>query len=211
MQMLGQFPEDVGIALSGGVDSMVLLDFLMRGKRNVTIYHFHHGTDHADDAFDFVHNVSEALNVPLVLGKLQQEVPDGRSKEDFWREQRYNFLDEHSTECPILLAHHLDDVLETWLFSAFHGVPKVVPYARNRCYRPMLQVKKEQILEWAEQKGVAFIQDPSNENTGYMRNKIRHEVVPKVLEVNPGIYKVLAKKVRAYYNDWVSKSTGVYQ
>jgi len=202
LRMLGEIPETVDIAVSGGVDSMVLLDFLIRGGRAVRAIHYHHGTEHARDAYDFLDEVTKTLDIPLVVGRLDDPVPSKRSKEDFWREKRYQYLDGVGTN-PIFLAHHLDDVVESWLFSSFHGTPKIVPYMRNNCFRPMLMIKKEEILEWAERNSVPYINDPSNENTGFMRNKIRHEIVPKVLEVNPGIHKVLAKKVRAQYNSYI--------
>lgn len=202
MKMLGDVPARVGVALSGGIDSMVLLDFLIKGRRDITIFHYHHGTDHAEDAYLFVKGLADTLNIPMVVGHLEEPVPPKRSKEDFWRECRYNFLDQTGYPSPILLAHHLDDVLETWLFSSFHGTPKIVPYMRNNCLRPMLMVKKEEILDWAERHSVPHINDPSNENTGFMRNKIRHQIVPTVKEINPGIHKVLAKKVQEQYNTY---------
>jgi len=209
MRMLGEIPERVNVAVSGGVDPMVLLDFLINGRRKINVLHYHHGTEHADDAFSFVKNVSESLGVGFISDELRDPVPEKRSKEDFWRERRYSFFDraeKHGYPEPILLAHHLDDVLETWLFSSFHGTPKIVPYMRGNCFRPMLMAKKEEILEWAERNSVPYINDPSNENTGFMRNKIRHELVPKVLEVNPGIHKVLAKKVQEQYNSLIQLS-----
>lgn len=207
MQLLGDIPERVSVAVSGGVDSMVLLDFLIKGRRDVTILHYHHGTEHGDEAYDFVNNIAVSLNARFISEELQEAVPQGESKENFWRKCRYNFLDRHADQ-PIFLGHHLDDVVETWLFSSFHGVPKIIPYQRNNCYRPMLQVKKEEILDWADRHGVPYITDPSNENTGFMRNKIRHEIVPKVLEVNPGIHKVLAKQVKLHYDNTLKANTG---
>jgi tRNA(Ile)-lysidine synthase len=60
-------------------------------------------------------------------------------------------------------------------------------------------VKKEEILEWASRNSVPYIEDPSNENVGFMRNKIRHDIMSHVLEVNPGIHKTLAKMIRTKY------------
>ena len=203
MKILGELPEKVAIAVSGGVDSMVLLDFLMKGRRDVTLVHYDHATEHAIEARGFVQGVADSLELKLVTAQLNEPVPLKRSKEDFWREKRYEFFDSLDPEFPILLGHHLDDVLETWLFSSFHGTPKIVPYMRNNCFRPLLGVKKQEIVDWAVRNSVPYINDPSNENTGFMRNKIRHEIVPKVLEVNPGIHKVLVKKVYTQYNNCI--------
>ena len=205
IKMLGNIPERLGVAVSGGVDSMVLLDFLIKGGRDVTIFHYHHGDNDDTKAFDFVTDVADSLQVPMVHSHLSEPIPQNRSTEEFWRESRYKFLDGTTYDAPICLGHHLDDVVETWLFSSFHGTPKIIPYNRKNCIRPMLMVKKQEILDWAKRNSVPYIDDPSNTNVGFMRNKIRHDIVPNVLEVNPGIHKVLAKKVQMQYDNYSTK------
>lgn len=203
MEILGKIPEKLAVAVSGGVDSMVLLDFLVKGRRDITILHYNHGTPHGDEAYEFVKDLAEGLNVRFESERLEEDVPQGRSAEDFWREKRYAFIDRiaDNRRLPVALGHHLDDVVETWLFSSFNGTPKLLPFDRRLCFRPLLMVKKSQIMEWASKHSVPYVEDPSNENVGFMRNKIRHDIMPHVLKVNPGIHKTLAKMVRSKYTD----------
>jgi len=196
MKILGNIPPALTVALSGGVDSMVLLDFVLNGgRRSVKLAYFHHGTAHAEDALKFVTDLSKTLKIDLTVGRLEEQPPNGVSMEEFWRNARYKFLD--SLPGPIALAHHLDDVIETWIFSALHGRPKLIPYRRNACFRPFLTVKKSEILEWAKKNRVPYIEDPSNANAncGYVRNHIRHNIVPEALKVNPGLHKVMRRLV----------------
>lgn len=83
-----------------------------------------------------------------------------------------------------------------------HGTAKLIPYKRNNIIRPFLTTKKEDLVTWAYQNSVAWIEDDTNADTKYMRNYIRHEIVPRALVVNPGLYKVVSKKInsRVEYN-----------
>jgi len=92
IKIQGKLPRKIQVACSGGVDSMVVLDFL-KNNHDVTVVHFHHGTAHADDAFGFVNRYCDNHNLRLLNhGIGNDSIPPGRSKEDFWREKRYNFL-----------------------------------------------------------------------------------------------------------------------
>jgi tRNA(Ile)-lysidine synthase len=93
-------------------------------------------------------------------------------------------------------AHHLDDCVETWVWSAMHGTPKIIPYRRNYVVRPFRLTRKRDFELWASMHQVPYVQDQSNENIHYTRNFIRHEMMSSVLKVNKGIHKVIAKKVK---------------
>ena len=77
-----------------------------------------------------------------------------------------------------------------------HGNPFLIPHVRDCYVRPFLQTRKSVLEDWCMRKDVTFLEDPSNQDVRFMRNFIRHEVVPKVLHVNPGIYKTLARKLK---------------
>jgi tRNA(Ile)-lysidine synthase len=217
IKMLGKVDKRVIIALSGGVDSMFALDFLRRGGRSVLALYFDHGTYHGSDARKFVSSFCKSNNIPLVIGSLSKEMPSGMSKEAFWREERYQFFDNwNSTDyetivdfdkslffnSKIITCHHLDDVVETWIFSALNGNPNLIPYKRGNFIRPFLLTSKEQILNYANlgNTGLLWLDDPSNNDTSYRRNFIRHILVPSALEVNPGLRKVIKKKVVREYD-----------
>jgi len=76
-----------------------------------------------------------------------------------------------------------------------HGTGKIVPYRRNHVIRPFRLTRKRDLELWARLNAVDWIEDDSNQDIHYTRNYIRHEMMPHVLRVNPGIYKTIKKKV----------------
>lgn len=193
--------SDLGLALSGGIDSMCIAHFLLNGRKDFTAFYFNHGTSHGRLAEEFVSKWCEANGVKLVLGHIKdcplKDVIDSGAQE-YYRKCRYHFF--HQQQNTIILAHHLDDVLETWLFSSMHGDPKLIPYSNGNCIRPFLLSTKDGIKRYAKKYGVEWIEDESNGSVMYMRNRIRHNIVPEVEIINPGIRKVLAKKIKLAYN-----------
>ena len=192
---------------------MAALNFLRNnGRRNVSAIYFNHGTVHGDEAEGFVRSYCASQSIPLVLGRVSGPCPKGESKEAFWRSERYTFFERihYSDEFqkhylrPIITCHHLDDQVETWLFTSMHGNPRLIPYKRDYFIRPFLLTRKRSLEKWAVSRDVPHIFDPSNNDAdNYMRNFIRHEVVPKALRVNPGLHKVVKKKILDQYNKTV--------
>ena len=229
IKLLGKIPKNVVIAVSGGADSMICLDFIRgaglpshirRSKgRNVLVLHFDHGTPHGSEARTFVETFCANNNIPCVVGSLTREIEKGESKEAFWREQRYSFFENwHRSDLgkivvpfdkedflgrKIITCHHLDDQVESWIFSSLHGNPKLIPYKRGNYIRPFILSTKKDLLDFRNRLPTSvqpnWIQDPSNKDVSYMRNFIRHELMPKALSVNPGLNKVVKKKVIAEY------------
>lgn len=182
------------LACSGGKDSMVFLDFLRKFPNNrFDLAYFNHGTDHGSDAEKFIIEKAKEFGLKLQLGKVLREKREGESPEEYWRDQRYNFLNQ--IQQPVITGHHLSDVIETWIFTSLRDVPKLIPYERGNVIRPFLKVSRDEIDEWAERHSVEWIEDPSNSSTKYTRNLIRKELMPLVLKVNPGIGKTLRKKL----------------
>lgn len=198
IRLLGNIPNDCYVAVSGGVDSMVCLDFLLNGRYTPTVAYFDHGTEHGADAKEFVNEVCESNKIPLVVSQISREREKGESKEEYWRNERLNFF--HGLDKPVITAHHLDDVLEWWIFSSLHGESKLIPYSNKNIIRPFLLTAKKDIIEWSIKKGVGHIVDPSNANESYMRNLIRHKIVPHAMRVNPGLRSVLRKKLEFQFN-----------
>lgn len=192
IKLLGTVPKKITIALSGGVDSMVLLDFLSR-KHSVDAAFFDHGTEASRSAKEFVVEECKKRGIVLTLGKMHQ-VHRGReqSPEEHWREERYHFLDQFTV---VATAHHLDDVVETWIWSSLHGTSSLLPYQRRNVIRPLLLNRKGDLVKWAEDKNVRWSEDASNNDFSYTRNYIRHQLMPGVLRVNPGIHTMLKKRL----------------
>ena len=189
-----KLPRRIAVAVSGGADSMASLDFLRR-SHEVSVLHFNHRTPGSDDAASITADYCRNHDIDFVCKFLEGECPKGESLENFWREKRYEFFDIFTNDMPVVTCHHLDDVIETWLFSSLNGRPQVIPSRRGMYLRPFLQNKKSEFVEWCERKEISYYQDKSNFDTKFMRNYIRHEIVPRALEVNPGLHKVMRKKI----------------
>lgn len=186
-------PRELVVACSGGVDSMAVLDFLRR-KHSVRAAFYHHGTSTSDSASVVVAQYCAEHNIPLFVGQLNGMCPPGLSREEWWRNKRYEFLDGlGSTLGPIITAHHLDDSVETYIWSALNGTPKVIPLQRNNVLRPFLTTHKVDFIDWCERHGVEWAHDATNDSTGFTRNYIRHQLLPHALHVNPGIHTVVKK------------------
>jgi len=197
IQIQGKIDRDVYVACSGGVDSMAVVDFLMKNHR-VKLLFFDHGTDTSKNALDFIRERYEPsislAGMVLEVNTIQRLKNKSESWEEYWREQRYSWF--HSFGEVIITCHHLDDCMETWLFTSLHGEGKIIPYRNQNVIRPFRLNRKQVFVDWCRNKNVPWIEDSSNEDTRYMRNFIRHEIMPKTQYVNPGFAKVIAKKVK---------------
>ena len=194
IQVLGRLDTINAVACSGGVDSMAILDFLRRARRPITAVYFNHGTEHGKEAQVFVAEHCAKHNIPLLIGKVERDRAKGESLEQYWRNERYRFLE--SLDMNITTAHHLNDLVETWLFTSFHGKTKFIPYRRGNVVRPFLLTPKAALEDWCKYKGIDFIQDPSNFDVHHARNRIRHRILPEVQHINPGILKRVASLYR---------------
>ena len=193
IRVTGKIPRRVAVAVSGGIDSMAALDFLRRSHK-VVVLHYNHGKPYAPKAEALVRGYCIEHQLTLVIGRCNEEMPAGVSKEAWWREQRYKFFTE-ATSLPIVTAHHLDDQVENWIFTSMNGNPFLIPHTRDQFIRPFITTEKNDFTLWCVRKGVPTINDPTNDDTKYRRNYIRHTMMPHVLAITPGIRKTIKKKV----------------
>lgn len=204
IKLLGKVPKTVTVALSGGVDSVAVTDFLSK-KHTVSVAFFHHDTENSERAFKFVTEFCHEKGIGLFFGWINNKVkPKGLSQEEHWRNERYRFLESLNTT--VITAHNLDDCVETYLYGALHGLPKVIPYRRNNIIRPFISTPKKDLISWCERKHISWCEDTSNIDTAYMRNYIRHELMPHVKHINPGINTVVKKIVRRQFVEEVLKT-----
>ena len=193
-----KLPRKIAVAVSGGCDSMAALDFLRR-SHEVLVLHYNHGTPSSDEAEKIVREYCNNHSLILKCAKNTESPPPGASLEDFWRSKRYNFFEGERDSLLVVTCHHLDDVAETWLFTSLHGNPYLIPQIRDCFIRPFLQTRKAVFEDWCDRKNVPYAEDPSNCDTRFMRNFIRHEMISKALVVNPGLHKVLRKKLKGVF------------
>ena len=185
-------PKKLFVACSGGVDSMAALDFLSR-KHDVTAAFFDHGTDTSTKAFYFLAKVLKERNIKIVDGAVMRAKQKDESKEEYWRNERYKYFDYLGET--VVTAHHLDDAVETWIWSSMHGQPKLPDFYRRNVIRPFLTTPKKELVDWCIRHNVLWYDDMTNLDTKYMRNFIRHEAMPVVQKINPGIQKTVKKKL----------------
>jgi tRNA(Ile)-lysidine synthase len=191
IHIVGEVPREITVACSGGADSMAVLDFLRRSHK-VTAAYFNHGSSHAIEAEELVRQYCLEHDLECVRGFIQQPKDKKLSLEEFWRNERYRFF---STLGEVVTGHNLGDVVEWWLMSSAHGEAKLIPFRNKNVFRPFLTTTKEEFETWCQRKSVPFIEDPSNQDQKFARNLMRKKIVPLMKIVNPGIEKVLKKKL----------------
>jgi tRNA(Ile)-lysidine synthase len=203
IQMQGKLSRDIYIGCSGGVDSMGVVDFLRR-NHNCTLMFFDHGTETSAEAKEFLIDYIDKKNrefwkiapasvLRLEIGTITCAKNKTDSWEEYWRIQRYQWF--HSFDRSIITCHHLDDCVETWIFNSLHGDGRIIPYRNSNVIRPFRANRKAEFVNWCRRNGVSWVEDTSNEDTKFMRNFIRKELIDKCLVVNPGLHKVIRKKV----------------
>lgn len=196
LKLLFPLPKQLTIALSGGVDSIAIADFLSK-KHDIDCAFFHHGTTNSAKAYEFVSIFCTERGIPLHVGFLNKTKPKELSEEEFWRNERYEFLSHFET---VVTGHHLDDCVETYVMSALHGKPKVIPSHRNNVVRPFLTTRKHEFSSWCMRKNISWCQDYSNFDDVYMRNYVRHHILPHAYKVNPGLHNVVKRIVENQQN-----------
>lgn len=198
LRVLGDIPINVTLACSGGPDSMVALDFLMKGKKEIQVAYFNHDTPFGRHSAEWVHDFCVKNNLPFICSEITREKAACESPEEFWRNERYQFF--HSIDSPVITMHHLDDVVEWWIFTSLHGNPRLIPHSNKNVIRPFLLTAKNDIWDWIDHKDVPYLTDPTNFETKYARNRIRHKIVSEALKINPGLRKTIRKKVANQYD-----------
>ena len=197
LRVLGKLPREVVVAVSGGPDSMAILDFL-NNNHDVTACYFDHGTGFGNECKSFVKDFCESRDIDFVVGINLLDCPPHKSLEEHWRDERYKFL--HSFEMPVVTGHNLDDVIEWFLFSSLHGQGKLMPYKNQNVWRPFISTSKRSLEDWCERKDVPFMVDPGSTDRKFMRSIIRNDMMPHARKVNKGIEKTFKKLVEREYN-----------
>jgi tRNA(Ile)-lysidine synthase len=183
------------VAFSGGGDSTALVHSLLDRNREVKLLFFNHGIKEDDEAEEWVNEFSIRNKLILHIGRISSGVPVGRSVEDYWREERYLWLNNFDDK-PIYIGHHFDDVLETYCQSFFTGNPKFIPFKRgNNISRPLLLNDKSKILDYLHSKGIDYIDCPTNKDVKYSRNRVRHVLLPYLESYNPSLRNTVKRKL----------------
>lgn len=194
----------IGVAVSGGPDSMALLHVLANLRRTLGFELCALSVDHglrpeAGQELQVVEAFCQELSVPFCRialslkdgGNLQERARDARY-EALWRKAR-----EHAGEQVFLAtAHHKDDRAETVLLRVLRGTSlpglAVLPAREGALLRPMIRATRAEVESYLQRHKIAFCEDPSNQQTRFLRVRVRHEILPLLRELNPGVVDHLA-------------------
>lgn len=198
------------VAVSGGADSLCLLHLLLQicgpGRRypGVSLHaaHLNHmlrGPDSARDA-RVVSELMETWEIPFTAGAIDVMAlarEEKRSLEEAARVARYRFLREVAQGSSIAVAHHADDQAETLLLhwlrgSGLSGLAGMPPRQQD-IIRPLLEITRAETVTYCQAHGITPVEDASNNDPRFLRNRIRHEVLPLLQELNPGFTATLLR------------------
>ena len=173
------------VAVSGGVDSVVLLDMLVKARRGrLVVAHFDHGmrSESAEEA-SFVAGLARDHGLKFVAG--QGHLAAGASEAEA-RRLRYDFLEEareQNAGAALVLGHHQDDFLETAIINFHRGSHRrglVSLKSTAGRLRPLLDLSKQEIVAYARRQGLQWREDSSNADASYLRNYVRLKIMPRL-------------------------------
>lgn len=193
------------LAVSGGLDSMVLLHLLKQLPYEIAVLHCNFQLRGLESFGDqtFVENYCDQNNIAVFTTQFDTEAfaKDYKlSTQVAARELRYSWfyelLEEKNFDY-ILTAHHADDNLETFIINLSRGTGldglSGIPEQNDKIIRPLLPFSREEILKYAEENKIQWREDSSNASNKYLRNKIRHDLVPILKELNPNFLNAFQK------------------
>lgn len=194
------------VAFSGGVDSHVLLHLFSELSKqepglNVSALHIHHGLQQQADSWTD-HCKKIAQNMSIDIQVIHVNVSEQGSQEAAAREARYQAFKKVVLQGEgLVLAHHLDDQAETILLQLFRGagvtglsaMPSVASFVDGWLFRPLLDVPRASIESYANTHHLQWIEDPSNLDTRFDRNYLRHEVLPVLVKRWPSLTSTLSR------------------
>jgi len=187
------------IAISGGVDSVVLTYLLKKLDFQIALAHCNFQLRGQESDLDeaLILSIGKELAIPVFSTKFETQDHATKHKKSIQvaaRELRYNYFDEILNEQEydfILTAHHADDNLETFLINLTRGTGldglTGIPTQNGKITRPLLVFSRLEILNYANSNAITWREDQSNSENKYIRNKIRNEVVPILKEINPSL------------------------
>ena len=217
--------QTVAVAVSGGSDSMALLNYMLSSAKKyhfsvvaINVEHGIRGESSKNDS-NFVKDYCAKAGVPLFcyeVDSLKKAKDEKLSIEQSARALRYEcFYDAiTSGKCDLVAtAHHQSDNAETILFNLFRGtgLSGVTGIAKNldgKIIRPFLGVKKSEITEYIRKNAIPFVKDETNDCDDYTRNSIRHNVIPKILEIFPEAESSISRfaKIAELENDFIEQT-----
>lgn len=204
--------DRVLVAVSGGPDSVALLRLLLELRPKwgweMAVAHVHHGLrgEDAEEDLRFVQAMASSAGVEFLVRRIAPGSlrGSGRSLQEVARMARFGLLEEMRGEFAasrIALGHQADDQAETVLAALIRGAGLAglggMPYRRGHIIRPLLDTAREELMEYLRREAIPFREDPSNEDSRFLRVRIRKEVLPLMRRrLNPALREVLCRTAR---------------
>lgn len=201
--------ETVVLALSGGVDSMVLFNLLKTLNLKIIIAHVNHKKRvESDFEFKALKKLGNGLDIIFEGTEINSEIAGNFQQEA--RNIRYNFFKKTATKYQtrkIVLAHHLDDQIETFFMriskganlKSYKGMPLIALDGDFELIRPLIKTPKNVIEDYASKHKIIFYTDQSNSSDDYTRNRFRNHIMPFFLNENPNFYAIMQDNLD-YFN-----------
>jgi len=199
--------EKLLVAVSGGLDSVVLLHLLYKMEVDCVVAHCNFRLRDKDSDGDevFVRQLAEKYQYPfysVAFDTVDYANDKGISIEMAARDLRYDWFESLRKEMDCqytLTAHHADDVIETILINltrgtGIHGLTGIKA-KMGHLIRPLLPFSRDEIRNYALENNLEYREDYTNAQTDFVRNKIRHQIIPVLEEINPGIRKTMTENV----------------
>lgn len=200
MKYTCQIPNKVVVCVSGGIDSIAVAHMFSRQReRDVTFYHFNHGTKQANQMEERVKLFAEFVDKPLIIKRADKVL----STESEFREARFKFFETGEERWNVVTAHHLNDCVETYLMNCFRGHNNwKVPMSPTSChknftvYHPFLLRTKESFQNYCVKNDLTkFIcEDETNKQNVCRRNFIRNSIVPILKSERIHLEKIVKKQ-----------------
>ena len=209
-------PSILWLAYSGGVDSAVLLHLLQHDVKAINIrliaIHINHQISaHANQWQELCQSVCQHYSVTLHAHPVKVTAKPRKSLEMCAREFRQGIFAKELSQAGILAtAHHANDQIETFFINALRGgglgaMKAMLPLSKHQHYyqwRPLLSVTKQRILDYAQHHHLRWVEDESNTDHRFIRNKIRHKVIPQLIDNEDDLFKGLMKMIDQSALEW---------
>lgn len=218
--------KNILASVSGGVDSMVMLDILIKNMKkyeyNIEVFHFNHKTRDGQSDLDqkFVEEFCKSNNLlchissySMIKYSQENNVSEEEAGRILRKDAINSIIKNNNKDYIITTAHNMDDQVETVLMRILRGTGidglKAMSKVDDNIYRPLLEYSKDQIIKYQKENSISFVQDSSNFENEYTRNSIRNEIIPFIQEnYNPNLYNSIIRlsEISADYIEYIKKS-----
>lgn len=198
--------EKILLMVSGGVDSMALLDIATKviNSKNIAVFHLDHGVrTNSHEDLKFVQNICSIKDIKFYSNKLSSSNTSSPGQgrlggvETIWRKSRQKLSTKAAKDFgakTILTAHHATDLVETMIFRLTKGcgVSGLSPF--DKTTKPFWDIPKSELIDYAKENKLEWREDSSNQDTDFQRNLIRQNILPQLRKITPNLEKVFVKE-----------------